>query len=234
MQLKISICDDEKIICDELERKLLELNPDYSVGCFGSGTALLASGRSSDLIFLDIEMPELDGMETARQLRLKNGNEYIIFLTSHTEFMPEAFKVRAFRFLRKPIEDGELKEAVCEAEKEIMNNVKLAVTVRGVTELVNLSDIICFEAFGDGTYIYTKSKVFESGKPMKYWMEKAGSEHFFQIHRAYYAAFRYVRNIEGSTVSMHYMKHPIDISRRKLSLFKKALADYIRKDAKYI
>ena len=104
MRLKVAVCDDEKIICNEIKKRLLEIRPEFEVLLFSSGDELIKSDKNFDLIFLDIEMPQLDGMETAQILRKNHKNEYIIFLTSHSELMAEAFKVKAFRFLEKPIE----------------------------------------------------------------------------------------------------------------------------------
>ena len=70
-------------------------------------------------------MPEINGMQIAGFLRKKHNGEFIIFLTSHIEFMPNAFKVKAFRFLNKPIDIEKFEEAVLEAEKEILNNEKV-------------------------------------------------------------------------------------------------------------
>ncbi len=112
MRLKVAVCDDEKIICNEIKKRLLEVRPEFEVSLFSSGDELIKSDKNFDLIFLDIEMPQLDGMETAKVIRKNHKNEYIIFLTSHSELMVEAFKVKAFRFLEKPIELNTFREVL--------------------------------------------------------------------------------------------------------------------------
>lgn len=133
-----------------------------------SGYELLNSEITFDLIFLDIEMPEIDGMKTAELLREKRNESLIIFLTSHTECMPDAFKVKAFRFLSKPIEREGFTEVVVEAKKEFLNGRKIVITVKEEVKLVSQKDIVYLEAFGDGTYIYTKDEVIESNETLKY------------------------------------------------------------------
>lgn len=100
MNINCAICDDEKIICNELKLFLSELRPNYNIDVFHSGEYLINSQKKFDLIFLDIEMPEIDAMKTAEILR-KNDNTttYIVFITNHIELMPEAFNVRAFRII---------------------------------------------------------------------------------------------------------------------------------------
>ena len=179
MRLKVAVCDDEKIICNEIKKRLLEIRPEFEVLLFSSGDELIKSDKNFDLIFLDIEMPQLDGMETAQILRKNHKNEYIIFLTSHSELMAEAFKVKAFRFLEKPIELNTFREAVTMAEKEILSNEKLTISMKGQLKVIYLKDIVYIEAFGDGTYIYTNEEVIESKNTLKYWNEKLGTVHFF-------------------------------------------------------
>lgn len=234
MKLNVAICDDESIICNEIKLKLKEIKPNYEISIFKSGKALLNSSKIYDLIFLDIEMPEIDGMNVAKLIRERKNEEYIIFLTSHIEFMPDAFKVKAFRFLNKPIDDEKFEETIIEAEKEILNNEKIAITLQGCTNLINLKDILCFEASGDGTYIHMKNAVLESNKPLKYWVNRMGNEHFFQVHKSYFIALRYVKSINASEIEMHYLKQCIPISRRKIASFKKNFFEYVKKNAKYV
>lgn len=234
MKLNIAICDDEQIVGELIKEQLISFRASYDVDIYTSGFQLINSKKKYDIVFLDIEMPEMDGMKTAKLLREHDNNEYIIFLTSHTEFMPEAFKVKAFRFLNKPIDKLKFKEAVVEAEKEILSDEKISVSLKGEIILVNLKDIIYFEAFGDGTYIYTKQKVIESKKPLKYWIERMGSEHFFQTHKSYFVSFQYIKNIETSEVYMHQVNQAIPISRRKNTQFKNAFFEYVKKNARLI
>ena len=66
MKLHIAICDDEPIFCKEIKKKILEIRPEYEADIFFSGKELLETSAYYDMVFLDIEMPEQNGMETAR------------------------------------------------------------------------------------------------------------------------------------------------------------------------
>lgn len=235
MNLNVAICDDEPIICKEIKRLLLKFKPDCTVDIFLSGLELLSGKKAYDLIFLDIEMPGIDGMKTAETLRNNQRKEYIIFLTSHAECMPDAFKVRAFRFLNKPIEEHAFKEAVLTVAEDLLNNAKLPVTILGTTTFLNREDIICFEAFGDGTYIYiTSGEVLETNKPLRYWISEVGPEHFYQTHKSYLVSLRHVKTIESKYVLMNSLTQPIPISRRQHTDFKEAFFTYIKNNARYL
>lgn len=180
-------------------------------------------------------MPGLDGIKTADLLRKQPNPAFIIFLTSHTEYMPEAFKVRAFRYLTKPLDRLKLKEAMKTAEEEILSNKKIAITTHGITTLINLADIICFEAYGDGTYIHTIMQgPIDSTKTLKYWIQTMDTRHFFQTHRSYLVSLRHIKSIDNYKLYMNHMKQPISISRKKLPEFKNRLNTYIKENANYL
>ncbi len=234
MILKVAVCDDEKIICDSMIKLVKELRTDYKIDAYLSGEKLLESSVKYDIILLDIEMKGIDGMVVADELRKREGNEYVVFLTSHTEFMPDAFKVRAFRFLNKPVDRCALLEAILDAEKEILNNEKIIIETKGHAKLINLSDLVCIEAFGDGAFLYTTEEIIESSRSLKYWLNRLGSERLFQVHKSYAVAMSHIISIENSSVLLHNMKDSIPVSRRKAVSFKKEFYEYVKRNSKYV
>ena len=234
MQIKVAICDDIITVSEDIKKRLLCVRPEYEVTVYNTGDELINADREYDFIFLDIEMPKIDGMETAEILR-KNGNQaFIIFLTSHTECMPDAFKVKAFRFLSKPIEDEKFMEAVVEVEKELLNHRKIPIKLSDGIKLINIKDIFYLEAFGDGTYIYTKNEVLESNETLKYWGERLGTEHFFQTHKSYIIALRYVTQMESKAVTVKAGNAKIPISRRRYKALKETVERYVREQAHHM
>lgn len=229
--MKVAVCDDQQVYRDSIIRQFKQLCADADITEFSSGFDLLSSDTDFDVVFLDIEMPEIDGMSTAQKLRDKNSQSRIIFLTSHTEFMPDAFKVRAFRFLSKPIETERFREAVSEVMNDVSKEKRLVVNEHGKVINVSVNDIVCFEAFGDGTYLYTRNDFIESSKTLKYWLEQVGSEHFFQTHKSYAVALKYIRSVEKTEVDMNYMKTKVPVSRRNVNALKERFVEYTTKYA---
>lgn len=234
MLLNIAVCDDEKIICDNIINLVVRLRPDVKIDAYSSGNKLLKSQNRYDIILLDIQMPGINGMAAADELRNRGGREYIIFLTSHSEFMPEAFKVRAFRFLKKPVVPDELSEAISQAEKELLDNEKIIIDEKGHTRIIDLKDLVCIEAFGDGAFLYTVNDVIESNRSLKYWLTRLGNEHFSQVHKSYAVSLAHVISIENSSVHLHNMKDTVPVSRRNAVRFKKDFYEYIKHHSKYI
>ncbi|MDE7195015.1 MAG: LytTR family DNA-binding domain-containing protein [Oscillospiraceae bacterium] len=237
MTYKIAVCDDEQIFVDDVVKKLKEQSEQCEISEYISGEEMLNSSLEFDMIFLDIEMTGINGINAAFVLRERGYDGMIIFLTSHTEFMPDAFKVKAFRFLDKPLDSEKFNEAFSEAKKEIMNTEHILLSDRsGKTVYLKLTDIVYLEAYGDGTYIYGKTgKVYDTDKPLRHWKEQIGSEHFFQIHKSFIVSYMYVSDIskEGK-VTVKGFDQPLDISRRNVVPFRKGFFDYIRKHARVV
>ncbi|WP_075680412.1 LytR/AlgR family response regulator transcription factor [Roseburia sp. 831b] len=118
--LKIGICDDEQIVSEILKRKveicLREAGVQAEITLFSQGQDLLETGEDLDILFLDIEMPEMDGIEVGKKLRQKGNDCKIIVATSMVERFKEAFYIDAFRFVTKPFEMEEIRAIGGEVE----------------------------------------------------------------------------------------------------------------------
>lgn len=236
MKYKIAICDDEEIITDIIAEKITKRGNAYEIYRFSSGEQLLETVADYHILFLDIEMSGVDGIQTAFKLREKNYDGLIIFLTSHTEFMPDAFKVNAFRFLSKPIDDEKFNEAFMAAEKEILNTAHILVTVKNKSIYMKLTDIVYLEAYGDGTYIYDRNgNSYDTSYSLKYWREAIGTEHFFRVHKSYIVSLLYVSNLsKDGTIMLNGYAKEVSISRRNYAVFKNAFFEYVKKHAKIL
>ncbi|NLK76986.1 MAG: response regulator [Clostridiales bacterium] len=106
--IKIGICDDEKIVLSVLgtlvKQSLEELEEGGKIINFHSGEELLEEVEKLDVLFLDIEMPGLDGIEVGSQIQKRNLDCKVIMATSRQDRFKEAFKINAFRFITKPFQ----------------------------------------------------------------------------------------------------------------------------------
>ena len=105
--IRVAIVDDEReqieIIKNIVEEFLKEKNIEYQIQEFLSGEDLLNTDICMDLVFLDIQMGGIDGIETARKLRIKYRKTTLIYISNYTEKMALSFTVHPFAFLGKPI-----------------------------------------------------------------------------------------------------------------------------------
>lgn len=214
MKLRMAVCDEEKATQEKVQKLIQKTRPEYCVDIYEAGTVFLTSNIAYDVVFFG-EISDMSVMELAKCFRGKSNREYLIFLTSHIEYMVEAFKVKAFRVLKRPLSLVDLEEALCGLENEINCKRKIVVTKRGVTNVIPFQDISCFEAYGDGTYIYARQGVFESRKPLNYWMKEAENRCFCQVHRSYFVSINHVKSFGNGKMELQFMNMPVEVSRRR-------------------
>ena len=232
--MKIAVCDDERIIREQI-KDYLKSYSGTTVFDYTSGKKMISSGERFDLIFLDIEMDDCNGMDIAAELRRKNVDSHIVFLTSHDEFMAEAFKVKAFRFLTKPVKKEDFYEAVKEAEKEINSRQMVYFTSKGADITLWNDEIVYIESSGEGTILYDCSgKSYCITKPIKHWESILDRKMFYRIHKSYIVSLKYIKNIEKTKVSLLCTDSEPMVSRRNMTKFREAYMDYIRINARVI
>lgn len=233
MGTRIAVCDDEEVVYHRI-LSLLEGTADrYLIDYYPSGESILRSEKVYDIVFLDIEMGLINGLKVAKQLRKQGRNEYIIFLTSHTEFMVEAFKVRAFRFLCKPIDRKAFFEAITEAENEMLGKEKVIISSYGNKYVVAQEDIAYIESLGDGTCVHTENGEYINSKTLKYWEGVLDSTLFYKSHKTYLVNFGYVQvvNQNDALLSVNGNEVIIPISRRQKTEFKQLYMEFARAHA---
>ena len=117
--MRIAICDDEKNIRELIRNKVTRQYPEAEIVFFSSGEELLLSDCQIDILFLDIQMSGRNGMEIAKELRLKDKNVIIIFVTAVEEYVFHAFDVGAFHYIVKPIDDTKFTDVLHRAADEL-------------------------------------------------------------------------------------------------------------------
>ena len=122
--MRIAICDDQREVRELFEERIRRLYPEAELLLFSSGEQLLDSEKVSDILLLDIQMPGKNGMDTARELRKKNKNTIIIFVTALEEFVFQAFDVGAFHYLVKPFHEKKFAEVLMRAAAQSEENKK--------------------------------------------------------------------------------------------------------------
>ena len=202
--MQIAICDDEVFMVQILEEKIKKLLPDAVIDKYLSGDELIASGSKPDILFLDIQMPGMDGMETAKMLRQDNENMILIFVTAAEEYVFQAFDVGAFHYLVKPFSDEKLKEVVTKAVHNIKRSSRLEkdekyimVQTAGSHIKIFLRDIVYAEVYNRKVIIHTRSTDIEYYGKLQELSDMAGTD-FFRTHRAYLVHFKYVEKYDAT------------------------------------
>ncbi|MDD3174192.1 MAG: LytTR family DNA-binding domain-containing protein [Herbinix sp.] len=230
----VGICDDEEIIRNELirlcEKYKASNMSDLDIKCFSSGEELIACKQPIDILFLDIQMKGLNGLKTAEKIRENDESMTIIFLTGFRGFMQAGYKVRAFRYLLKPVNEQEFIQSITEAIKDITKNSKAIVGLDGDIRFVKLKDIIYVEYVDRYTVVRTKKGTYESATSMNEWENILNTGDFFRVHKAYIVNMEYIDEI-GKEIQLDNGEK-VEVSFRQVAKLKKACKAYRRRNAR--
>jgi len=231
---KIAICDDNEICCKMNLDLIKKYKEDHTCAIttdvFERGKDLVRSNLVYDIVILDIDMPELNGMEVAATLREKGYEGYIIFITSHTSPVYESFKYNAFRYLVKPVKENQLFEGLTSIFKEIedKNDQYLVAKVDSKNIVrIDINDIKYIETLNRKTIFHLSKRNVETIMRMNELESNLTSYHFFRPHKSYLLNMKYVQSYDKSNVEM-VDDTLVPMSRLKLSAFKKAFHEYIK------
>lgn len=231
--MKIAICDDEKIACEDLRYKILahveERKERCEIECFFSATELLQTSCSYDIFFLDIQMPEQDGLALAKNIRENESRGLIIFITALAEYIYDAFEVEAFDYICKPIEDIRLQKALDRAFKKLRENENRSLFIQTMNwcKSVKLDDIYFCEVINRKIYLHTKNGVIEYYCKLEE-IEKQLDYRFVQCHRSYLVNLDYLLEYTNNQITLENGE-VVPISRLRHQDFMDALMLYMKR-----
>ncbi|MBR6476976.1 MAG: response regulator transcription factor [Lachnospiraceae bacterium] len=232
--MRIAICDDEEIFQIQLRNAIEKIyhSMDVIIDTFSDGHKLLARFDASpyDMIFLDIEMPAMDGITLAKKLRTRNENVFLVFLTSHVEYALEGYEVNALRYLTKPVKEEKLQEVLKYVMERNANKRQLMIKSEGEELRLNLSDILYFEAQNQYVMIYALREEHLVRANLGDFEESLKSDGFFRIHRGFLISLSKVKKIVRSDVVMEN-DNVLPVSRNNLKPLKEALYAFVEKQA---
>lgn len=231
--LNIAVCDDEKHIRDGIRdviRDFFQAHGEQpAVYTFSSGKELLDSDNRIDIIFLDIQMPQMDGMEVARKLRARGFRGFLLFITVLPDPVYDAFSVQAFDYLLKPIQPERF-ERVMDRLLQTMQNAKddvLLVRTGHESRLIPFDDIVYCEVIDRKIYVHlTGSEVVDYYDRIES-LEKRLGDAFYRCHRSYLINLRYVRNCKSNCVTMEDGTQ-IPVSRLRAKDFSNVMLRYMQ------
>lgn len=229
--LRIAICDDEQEINNQISNMIKKYLLDSEIVCYLSGKDLLSVSQKFDIIFLDIQMEGLNGIETAKNIRKCDDNVIIIFITGIKEYVFEAFDVAAFHYLLKPIQEEKLHEVLERAEREInkranQNKGHIVVKNKQRSFTLDIDDIIFFENALRKVVIHTETETISVYGTMSEFEKKVG-DGFYRSHRGYLANMAYISEYDYENIYMNNGEK-IYLTRKKYQDFVKHYMRFLR------
>lgn len=235
MALKALVVDDEAPARSELRYLLEEAGGVEVVGEASSSMEALQLIQAFpyDVIFLDIDMPGINGVQMAEVLATLERQPAVVFVTAHSEHAVKAFEVAATDYLIKPVEADRLRQALDrlapgEADKSVKIE-RVPVEKGGKKLLLQAEDIFYVMAKDDYTYLHTDGERFLSTISLSALEKKLESFGFFRVHRRFLVSLGKVKEVVpmyGGTLLLTLSDKEgtqVPVSRRRVSSLKKAL-----------
>lgn len=202
IMLKIAICDDDKALCRQLKsilNKISEnINEFFEISVFYTGEELcdiLLSKKSFNVIFLDIELCEINGVEVGKKIREELNDELtqIVYISAKDSYAMELFDIRPLNFLVKPLKKEKIESVLKTARKVLgSNNQYFEYKIGNVNFNVSISDVLYFESSGRKVKIILKDDEKEYYGKLSEVEKKLKNSDFFSIHKSYLINYNYV------------------------------------------
>ncbi|MGL4735849.1 MAG: LytR/AlgR family response regulator transcription factor [Cellulosilyticaceae bacterium] len=236
--LKIGLCDDQPFFITQLSEILNQIASVHHIALeitsFESGETLLnfCSNHPNyfDILFLDILMTGLNGIDTASQIRRLCGDVYIIFVTSSKEYALDSYSVNAYSYILKPFTYSDIAPKFLALHEKITYHKKNVIYVKNNQDIytLHLDEVIYFEsnlrkitAFmnnGEKISFYNKMSKLE---------EEINSSLFLRCHRSFLVNLMYVKNLVGFDL-ITTTHHQLPISKKYSTAAREAFTDYIK------
>lgn len=226
MRYKIAVCDDEKQICilmqNQLKQIFRERIVDYEIDCFKTGEELCEQVEKVDydLIFLDIELPKMDGAEVGDYIRetLQKKTVQIAYISSQEKYSMRLFNSRPINFLIKPITIEAL-EKLIDTFLDLSGAMEKSIVIKINREhkRLLLADILYFKSEGRIVNVVTTDAKFSFYDKLKSIYNNVKSNSFFFVHNSYVVNYRFIQKYTFNEIIMSNGEViPISRSRREL------------------
>lgn len=207
--MKICICDDDRFTVREI-RGLLEpfnLEDDsFSISDFSDGEALIdyyRNGGRFDIVFMDIELRGTNGIEAAELIKSLAPETIIIFVSSHSRYIFDAFRLEALHFLVKPIKSEEFSEVFNRAMKKYTTiNASVVLKWESVRNKIAINTISYVEGYRRHLCVHTANGTFESVGKISEIYEILKPHGFVRVHQGFIVNMNYIKNFNINEVEL--------------------------------
>ena len=227
--MNIAIVEDEPLARRQLEghvRSYMERHGiPLTLSLFDGGEAFLEGYRGGwDVVFMDVMMPSLDGMETARRLRRMDQDVPLIFVTSLAQYAIHGYEVDAMDFMLKPVSAGETAQKLDKVRRIASRYATVAVPLEkdGAVQLVNVRSISYIEVYNHSLVFHTGTGDFSMHGQLKDIEGDTRYASFLRCNSCYLVNWRHITRIYPDAVEVGGQK--LAVSRRRKKDFMQALA----------
>lgn len=233
--IQIAICDDEPVILHALTTYLQDFHEKYElelqVQSFTDGKSILVCEEKYDIIFLDIGLKDLNGIQIGKEIRRTDKRVKIIYLTAFLSYLKDAFQVHAFDYIEKPVTREKIHNSMLEAlnygNLHERNSMSFQ-TKSGVVSL-RVEEILYFEYYNRSVLIYAcNNKMYElPGEKISRVAQKMKPYHFEVSHKSFVVNLYQVKSIKGYAINMNG-GNTVPLSQLYSKRFRNTMHEYLK------
>lgn len=231
--MRIAICDDISEYRLSAKAYINEYfiirNLKHEIDEFDNGTNLLNSNKIYDILFLDIELGDTNGINIARKIQEKCRNTIIIIITSYRKYLDDAMDLKVFRYIDKPITQTRIFSALDKALSEIHENIVTLHMKNSNIIRIKQSDVVYIEARLKSVNVYCKTEHFQVKETLKQLKDLFSASCFAVPHNSYIVNLNYIKSFKREQICLSepYPNEKISIATRKQPEFKRQFVDFI-------
>ena len=234
--MKIAICDDLKSDMDNLLSQIRQYEEEnhkiFDIHMFYDGNDFLNEFKTDayQVIFLDIYIDKISGIDIAREIRKIDENVRIIFTTTSTEFFREGFEVDATNYLVKPVQYDNLTDTMHRL-KNLFDDKDDILIIPDPSEQIPIPQhsIVYIETIRNGVRIHFQDKFMEFRYSLAKVEKQLNPEYFLRTHRSYIVNFNYVKDINDDSFIMKNGSEVLIKQKDKASIRQKYADFYLKK-----
>jgi two-component system LytT family response regulator len=230
--MKILICDDEYTNLEILKKHIMEYTAAHCIKADIYATTspkeIFESSTSYDLAFLDIQMPDIDGISVAKELKNRNQKVVIFFVTAFDEYQDEAMDLHAFRFFDKPLNIERLYSGLNRAI-EYLNESYIDVYIENKNRHIKVSvdDIKYIKRENRKNTVVTNNEIYTVRCKFDELISALPNTFFYLVHKSFYVNLHYIT--EYSYKEIYIDDTRISVATRKQADFHKYWFNYVKR-----
>ncbi len=234
--MRVAICDDlsecrlsvKCLVCEYFKLHHIECSIDE----FETGADLLKNNEAYDILFLDIELGDLNGIAVAKEIQKNHKNTVVLVVTAYHQYLDDAMDLNVTRYIDKPATQSRIFSALDKALSVINEGVITLHIKGGRVARLKSSDIIYAEAKLKGVCIYTNETVYIIKETMKQFRLMLTASCFAVPHSSYLVNMNYIKKFQRDEITLAepYSNIKISVATRKQPEFKRRFLDFIGED----
>lgn len=233
--MKVAICEDEKVMADKIWSFFFDMK-DINAKCYPDSETLLsdyANGERYDIIFCDIVMKSMNGIELCKAVREIDKNVYLCIITNYVEYAPSGYEAGVFRYLLKPIVKEDVLKVIDDIKDIASSAKKIIIKAFHESVIIESKSLIYIEVKDKYSYVHywaeenpRREEIVITASSLNHLEETLADKSFCRIHRKYYVNMEHVTSYNSMSVLMD-CGASLPISYRKSGSFKDAFEAFL-------